>query len=141
MRKRDAYLDEHDDDEVEDGRAVRVPMMIIDGNRVNLTDTVRFEDGQPHFLCAVDVASESSNFEDLESQGLGICTQRVMPREWRGTSGSQTCATPGNARLRAMRPVRISVRGRKRSCAAICGDRMTMARPIRVTSVRSSDVV
>jgi hypothetical protein len=63
-RNRDAYLD---DEEIEDGRTVRVPMMIMDGNRVNLTDTVRFDDGGPHFVRAADAASESSNFEDLDA--------------------------------------------------------------------------
>jgi hypothetical protein len=51
MRKRDAYFDD-DDDEIEDGRTVRTPMMLMDGRngRVFLRDTVRFEDGQPHFV-------------------------------------------------------------------------------------------
>ena len=56
-----------DDEEIEDGHSVRVPMMIMDGNRVNLIDTVRFEDGQPHFLRTADAASESSNFEDSDA--------------------------------------------------------------------------
>jgi hypothetical protein len=55
-----------DDEEIEDGHSVRVPMMIMDGNRVNLSDTVRFEDGQPHFVRMADVAGESS-IEDVES--------------------------------------------------------------------------
>jgi hypothetical protein len=59
-----------DDEEIEDGHSVRVPMMIMDGNRVNLSDTVRFEDGQPHFVRAVDAASEFSNFEEVESRDL-----------------------------------------------------------------------
>jgi hypothetical protein len=57
MRKRDAY--HFDDEEIEDGRSLRVPMMIMDGRdgRVFLTDTVRYlENGQPHFLRATDEA-------------------------------------------------------------------------------------
>jgi hypothetical protein len=64
-RNHDSY--HFDDDEVEDGRSVRVPMAVMDGNRVNLVDTVRFDaDDQPHFLRAV----ESSNVEDLKSPRL-----------------------------------------------------------------------
>jgi hypothetical protein len=41
-----------DDDEIEDGRSVRVPMVIMDG-RVNLTDVVRYDENhQPHFMRA-----------------------------------------------------------------------------------------
>jgi hypothetical protein len=69
-RNRDSYQFD-DDDEIEDGRSVRVPMLVMDGRRVNLTDTVRFEDGQPHFVRAVDAASESSTFADVESPRLG----------------------------------------------------------------------
>jgi hypothetical protein len=69
-RNRDSYHFD-DDDEIEDGHSVRVPMMIMDGNRVNLIDTVRFEDGQPHFLRTANAASESSNFEDFKSPRLG----------------------------------------------------------------------
>src|SRR5262249_43434314 len=69
-RNRNAYRFD-DDEEIEDGHSVRVPMQVMDGSRVYLTDTVSFEDGQPHFLRAVDAASESSNFEDLESPRLG----------------------------------------------------------------------
>jgi hypothetical protein len=64
-RNRDSYHFD-DDDEIEDGHSVRVPMMIMDGNRVNLSDTVRFDGGQPHFVRMADTASEST-IEDLES--------------------------------------------------------------------------
>jgi hypothetical protein len=58
MRKRDAYLDLDDDEQVEDGRTVRTPMMLMDGRdgRVFISDTVRYENGQPHFLRATDEA-------------------------------------------------------------------------------------
>jgi hypothetical protein len=54
MNTRDSY--HFDDEEVEDGRTVRTPMLIMDGNRVNLTDTVRFDDHGPHFVRATDEA-------------------------------------------------------------------------------------
>jgi hypothetical protein len=68
MKNRNSYHFD-DDEEVEDGRSVRVPMLIMDSSRVNLTDTVRFDADGPHFLRAA--ASESSNFEDVESPSLG----------------------------------------------------------------------
>ena len=79
-RNRDAY--HFDDEEVEDGRSVRVPMMVMDGNRVNLTDTVRFDADGPHFVRAA--ASESSSFEDLESPRLGDLRDaaRVARDQW-----------------------------------------------------------
>jgi hypothetical protein len=67
-RNRDGYHFD-DDDEVEDGATLRTPMMVMDGRegRVFLSDTVRFEDGQPHFLRAVDATSKSSNLADLDT--------------------------------------------------------------------------
>jgi hypothetical protein len=92
MKNRDAYHFDDDDDEVEDGRTVRVPMMIMDGRRVNLTDTVRFEDGQPHFLRAADAASQSSTFADVESPSLGdVRTARDAARAARDRWIAEMC--------------------------------------------------
>jgi hypothetical protein len=87
-RNRDSYHFD-DDDEIEDGHSVRVPMMIMDGNRVNLSDTVRFEGGQPHFARMADTASESS-IEDLESP-RDLDALRDAARAARDAWIKQTC--------------------------------------------------
>jgi len=51
--------DEDDDDMVRDGDTVRTPLYLV--------DAVRFEDGQPHFLRAVDEASKSKTVLDLDA--------------------------------------------------------------------------
>jgi hypothetical protein len=40
-----------------DGETVRVPMQIMDGDRVHLTDTVRYENHKPHFLRSTDAGA------------------------------------------------------------------------------------
>jgi hypothetical protein len=47
------------DDELRDGESVRVPVFLV--------DTVRFKDGQPHFVRAVDQPSKSKTVLDLDA--------------------------------------------------------------------------
>jgi hypothetical protein len=68
--------DDNDDEVVRDGEGVRVPVYLI--------DTVRFQDGQPHFLRAPDAASKSTNLGDFDAA-------RDAVRAARDTWIKQTC--------------------------------------------------
>jgi hypothetical protein len=87
-RNRDAYHFD-DDDEIEDGRSVRVPMQVMDSRRVNLSDTVRFDGDEPHFVRA------AANFEDSDvSQFRGLWdldAARDAARAARESWIKQTC--------------------------------------------------
>jgi len=61
---------------VEDGETLRTPLF--------LTDTVRFENHQPHFVRMADAASKSANFSDL-------ATARDAARAARDAWIKQTC--------------------------------------------------
>jgi len=74
MRRSDA--DDDDDDVVRDGDTVRTPLF--------LTDTVRFKDGQPHFVRMADAASKSATVADLDAA-------RDAARAARDTWIKQTC--------------------------------------------------
>jgi hypothetical protein len=68
--------DEDDDDMVRDGESVRVPVFLV--------DTVRFQDGEPHFVRAVDEGGKSASLADLD-------TARDAARAARDAWIKQTC--------------------------------------------------
>ena len=76
MRKRDGYQFD-DDEQVEDGRTVRTPMMLMDGRngRVFLSDTVRFDENhQPHFVRAADETDARAAARDAREEMIDRAT-------------------------------------------------------------------
>jgi hypothetical protein len=62
-------LDDNDDYEVKDGESVRVPVF--------LTDTIRFEDGEPHFVRARAAADADLDLADHHQPGYRLADARL----------------------------------------------------------------
>ena len=135
MRKRDAYLGLDDDDEVvEDGQGVRVPLLLCDTvrfetsrplNRLSDLDAADLSRHQPGYRLSDGEASKSRNLHDLDARWIAdMCsawkrppthdagepnaTEQLLARHLRGPDDD---GAPDPGDIRAVERRRLTERG------------------------------